>query len=125
MAESREPPGPVMATATRFHANHTGRQLRKILHHFFTAQLLAPHDLPVRIDAMYLKDLLCHIQSHCCNIHRGGSSLGSRLYYLDSGTLRPSRAGASIPLSKYCCTSGEVVIANKVFDGSNMIGELL
>src|SRR5436309_975777 len=91
-----------MAAATRFHAKLTGRKLRQILPHFFAAQLLADHNLTARINPMHLKDLLCHIQPYCCNLHRGRSSLCSRFNYFDSGTTMPYRTGASIPLSREC-----------------------
>jgi hypothetical protein len=50
-----------MTAATRFHPNLTGRELRKILHSLFTAELLAHYNLAAGIDPMHLKHLLCHI----------------------------------------------------------------
>jgi hypothetical protein len=70
MAKTLQPPCPVMAAAPGFHPYLTGRQLRKIRHHLFAAQLLADYDFAMRINPMYLKHPLCHVQPDCCNLHR-------------------------------------------------------
>jgi hypothetical protein len=64
---------PVVRARTGLHTDQTGRKVGKKRSDLVAPQLLAKHDLAVRVHAVHLEHVLGQIEADCRNLHGGRS----------------------------------------------------
>jgi hypothetical protein len=63
-------------TCAGFHADNARRESYKYTPHLAAVHLTAQHHFAVAVYPVQLKNVLCQIDPHRCNIHGGRSHLG-------------------------------------------------